>query len=377
MRATIPTNKMQNLIQIENKHGKTSLTESVNPASISRMIEEMEKVFSATAAAAGTVTGEITAFAENGADTLDIEIHSPGGSVFDGYRVYHAIQAMRQRGVYVTAKINSLAASMASVIAMAADKIQMVSGGRMMIHDASQGVFGNAEEHAKAALILDEISAEIAGVYSKRTGTAADEIRAMMKTETWMGATEAKSKNFIDEILTGNAAQNNLAVAPGDGNPADMSLLNRLLSPSDTEAKDRITALEAQIAQHDGELAKIQAELETAESTLVEAHATATANLELMAKVTAFEIVLAGKDAEIVTLTDAAEFTTAKVDSHAAQKLAAMGHGEPLDLGTPAVTASDSKNLMDKYEALSGIEKRDFLAKHGVELQAFAKTNKI
>lgn len=355
-----------NLITIENKAGKVKLTDVVHQDSVTKLIQEMDLVFGAKAAANGLVQGEITNCITNAADTMDIEIHSPGGSVFEGYRAYHAILAMRQRGVYVTATINSLAASMGSVIAMAADKVRMVEGGRMMIHDVSQNIgSANAELHARAALILDGMSNEIAGIYSKKTGAKREEMRALMKQETWMDTTVSLARGFIDEVVGGDTAKNSgVDNAEGEGTRGDMSLLDRLISPSNLEAQERIVALESQISQHDGEVSELQAKLDTATTALQEAAEIQALNVTLNETVALHVATIAAKDAEIATLTEAANFTAEKVDSAAAAKLAAIGHGEPLDLGTGNVTeAKDSKQMT----------RAEFVALTPKKAQAFIK----
>ncbi len=188
-------------IEITNKAGKVSLSETVSPLSINRMIEEISKLFGAKAALAGLVTGAITAAAKNGVDTLEININSPGGSVMDGYRMYGAIKALRARGVYVTATINTLAASMASIVAMAADKVQIVTGGRMMIHEPSQAISGGSADHERAAKLLNDIASEMAEIYAAKTKRPTSEMRELMRKETWMGASEAKRLGFVDEVI--------------------------------------------------------------------------------------------------------------------------------------------------------------------------------
>jgi ATP-dependent protease ClpP protease subunit len=258
--------KMQ-ILQIENKSGKVRLNESVNPDSMTRLIEEIDQVFGAKAFAEGVITGEITNCIENAADTLDIEIHSPGGSVLDGYKLYHAILELRDRGVYVTVTINSLAASMASVIAMAADKIRMVKGGRMMIHEASQVVAGNAEDLAKAAKLLDEISGEIADIYATRTGAKPEEMRELMKNETWMGADEAMNRKFIDEVVGQNSVDQSAKKLQKQ--LSNMSILDRLLPNADLSAK--YEAAQAELAGAESTISDLTNRLKEADSLLAEA----------------------------------------------------------------------------------------------------------
>ena len=172
---------MNTIIQIENKGGKVKLNEQVTQDSIKRMIDEIGRLFGAKAVAEGADFGEIMNSAENAVDVLELEINSPGGSVFDGYTIYQEIKSLRDRGVTVNATITGMAASMASVICMACDKISMVKHGRMMIHDASSMTQGNAEQLRKTADLLDGISENIAEIYADKTGMDKEEIREISK----------------------------------------------------------------------------------------------------------------------------------------------------------------------------------------------------
>ena len=311
------------LLTIENKAGKVRLNESVNPDSMTRLIEEIGLVFGAKAFADGAVTGEITNCIENAADTLDLEIHSPGGSVLDGYKLYHALLELRGRGVYVTATINSLAASMASVIAMAADKIRMVKGGRMMIHEASQVVAGNAEDLARASKLLDEISGEIADIYAERTGGKREEMRELMKNETWMGADEAMKRKFIDEVVTGKFDTKEKGKS--------MNILDRLTSPASAEALAEIDTLKAEVSSRETEVAELANKVSVAESALQEA-ATATAELRNSYATAQAEIeTLKAEVAKIPDLEAAAQVAAEKIANEAARLLAASGHPEPIE----------------------------------------------
>ena len=343
-----------NFITIENKGGKIRLNEQVTPDSIGRMIEEVGKLFGASAVYAGADFGPLMACAENAVDTLEIEVNSPGGSVFDGYTMFREIQSLRDRGVVVTATITGMAASMASVICMACDEIRMVPHGRMMIHDASNGTYGNAEAMRKMADLLDGISGDIAAIYANRTGKDVDAIRAMMKKETWMNAKDSKSLRFIDEILTGDSAKNAVDIAPAGNSPLAMSFLDRLTSPSDTEAKERIVALELQISQHDQSVSDLQAKLEIAETALQEASGLSVANATLTATVTTHEATIAENVIAIAGLTEKVTARETDLGLAAAKLLAAQGHGTPLVLGTGNVTEGDDKALTrDQFNALT------------------------
>ena len=135
--------------------------------------------------------GEITA------DELTVHLNSPGGDIFDGLAIY---QALKDHKAKVTVRVDGLAASIASVICMAADTLIMAPKATMMIHDGwSMGV-GNAADLRKLADLLDKQSDIIASVYSDRTGQPTDFWRDRMRDETWYNAQEALDAGLIDQI---------------------------------------------------------------------------------------------------------------------------------------------------------------------------------
>jgi ATP-dependent protease ClpP protease subunit len=336
-------------LQIENKAAKLKLNEQVDKYSIEPLVQEIERVFGAKAAEAGLVSGDITNCIDNAADTLDIEIHSPGGSVMDGYVLYNAIRQMRERGVYVTAHIQ-LAASMASVIAMAADKIVMREGARMMIHEASAVTAGDADEHLNKAELLESISAEIAGVYSGRTGKDKEEMRALMKKETWMDGKQAVAMGFADES----------ADAAFDKETKGMTgILSKLFPGNDEVAK-----LEAAIADAD----TLRADLSAAQSRIDELAPLAEVNAKLQSDVAELTAKLdeSGKTIEanaerITELEKQAEDLDAKASIKAAELLAQQGHPQPVAL---VGDSGQTKTLTEQFEELKGAEATAFYQKH-------------
>lgn len=354
------------ILTIENKSGKVRLNESVNPDSMTRLIDEIGQVFGAKAFSEGAVTGEITNCIENAADTLDIEIHSPGGSVLDGYKLYHALLDLRGRGVYVTATINSLAASMASVIAMAADRIRMVKGGRMMIHEASQVVAGSAEDLARAAKLLDEISGEIADIYAGRTGAKPAEMRELMKKETWMGADEAMTRKFIDEVVDGKFD----TAKKGKS----MNILDRLTSPASAEALAEIESLKAEVSNRESEVSELTNKVSVAEAALQEA-ATATAELRNSLTTAQAEIeTLKAEVAKIPDLEAAAEVTREKISNEAATLAASVGITEPLPDANNSSTGTASRTPhLDKFESLKGSEATAYFKENKKQINAEAR----
>lgn len=348
------TKEPDNMITIENKGGKVKLNEQVTQDSIKRMIDEISKLFGAKAVADGADFGEITNCAKNAVDVLEIEINSPGGSVFDGYTIYQEIKSLRDRGVVVNATITGMAASMASVICMACDKVSMVKHGRMMIHDASSATHGNAEQLRKTADLLDGISENISEIYAEKTGMDKEEIREMMKRETWMNAKESIANGFIDEVLG-----EQVDIRQASNESSHMKFLDRLTQPSAEESLERIAALEADIT---AQATEFQDKLDKAEAALQEAATIQAENIELRAKAELVPTL----EAKIIELEASAKVAAEKIDTAAAQKLAAMGHGEPLDLGNVALVESKSKELtLEAFNQLTPAERMSFVREGG------------
>jgi ATP-dependent protease ClpP protease subunit len=131
------------------------------------------------------------------AEELDVHLNSPGGDIFDGLAIYQALKDHKAR---VTIRVDGLAASIASVIMMAADRIIMAPKASVMIHDGWSVGCGNAAELHKLADLLDKQSEIIASVYADRSGQPADFWRDRMRDETWYNADEALAAGLVDEI---------------------------------------------------------------------------------------------------------------------------------------------------------------------------------
>lgn len=132
------------------------------------------------------------------APIINLEINSPGGSVFDGVAIYHMLKGS---GKTINAKVMGVAASIASIILMAADKIVMPANTFVMVHSPKGGIFGTAEEMVDMAATMQKVKSALVGTYMKRTGKSEDEVVAMLAKDTWMTAQEAKDAGFADEVL--------------------------------------------------------------------------------------------------------------------------------------------------------------------------------
>jgi ATP-dependent Clp endopeptidase proteolytic subunit ClpP len=131
------------------------------------------------------------------AKTITIRINSVGGSIFDGLAIYAAIKA---HTATVNCKVDALAASIASVIAMAGDKITVAKNAFMMIHNGMVMAFGDAADLRKEAETIDKLTNKIAEIYAGRSGKPVDEIKAKMDAETWFDASECKEYGLCDDI---------------------------------------------------------------------------------------------------------------------------------------------------------------------------------
>lgn len=128
---------------------------------------------------------------------INVHVNSPGGDVFEGNTIYNLLKAHKAK---VTVYVDGLAASIASVIAMAGDKIVMPKNAMMMIHDPWSVTVGNSADMRKMADVLDKISNTLVAAYQTKSGLNADEIKTIMADETWFTAEEAVAMGFADEV---------------------------------------------------------------------------------------------------------------------------------------------------------------------------------
>jgi ATP-dependent Clp endopeptidase proteolytic subunit ClpP len=141
---------------------------------------------------------------------LNIYINSLGGSVFDGLAIYNALKNHKHK---VTTKVQGIAASIASVIAMAGDEIEMAENSLFMIHNPFTMAGGDANELRKTADVLDKIREEIAGIYSKKSEQDVETLVGLMNAETWFNATETIDSGFANSITKAVQVENNYDIS--------------------------------------------------------------------------------------------------------------------------------------------------------------------
>lgn len=130
------------------------------------------------------------------ATKLELHLNSYGGDVFEGTTIFNAL---KDHPATVTTYVDGVAASAASFIAMAGDRIIMSRGSQMMIHDAMGACIGNAAEMRKFEALLDRTSNNIAELYAVRAGGTTEQWRERMRAETWYNAAEAVKAGLADE----------------------------------------------------------------------------------------------------------------------------------------------------------------------------------
>lgn len=127
---------------------------------------------------------------------VTIKLNSPGGDVFEGIEIYNYLKS---HSANITIEVTALAASAASLVAMGADKVVMLNGATMMIHEASTFCYGNKTDIKKTLNALETIDQSIIDIYKDKTNKTEEELRSMLEGETWLTADEAVAQGFADE----------------------------------------------------------------------------------------------------------------------------------------------------------------------------------
>lgn len=136
--------------------------------------------------------------------TIRVHINSPGGDVQGGINIANALRAQQTiKGRTVETHIEGMAASIASVIAMAGTKVVMADNALLMVHNPWGGVVGDAREMRRVADILDTMRGQIVATYQWHTSMSAEDLAAFMDAETWMNAEEALAAGFITDTVQG------------------------------------------------------------------------------------------------------------------------------------------------------------------------------
>lgn len=174
--------------------------------------------------------------AMNGAD-VTVNINSPGGDMFEGLAIYNLL---REYEGHVTVKVLSIAASAASIIAMAGDDIQIGRGAFLMIHNCWVYAMGNRHDFAELAQSLEPFDTAMADIYAARSGLDIAAVQKLMDGESYIGGSDAVAKGLADSLLSADA------VSDGDESPAAaLRKLDALLAKTNTPRAERRKLIKA------------------------------------------------------------------------------------------------------------------------------------
>lgn len=129
------------------------------------------------------------------AETIHLRVNSPGGDVFDGLTIANALRGHQAQ---VIVHVDGLAASIASIIALAGDEVRMAENAFLMIHDPFTIAIGNAEDFRKVAGTLDKVAGVLADTYRAKSGAETEQVKQWMADETWFTAQEAVDAGLAD-----------------------------------------------------------------------------------------------------------------------------------------------------------------------------------
>ncbi|HHB9644822.1 TPA: head maturation protease, ClpP-related [Klebsiella pneumoniae] len=174
--------------------------------------------------------------AMNGAD-VTVNINSPGGDMFEGLAIYNLL---REYEGHVTVKVLGIAASAASIIAMAGDDIQIGRGAFLMIHNCWLYAMGNRHDFAELAQSLEPFDTAMADIYAARSGLDIAAVQKLMDAESYIGGSDAVAKGLADSLLSADA------VSDGDESPAAaLRKLDALLAKTNTPRSKRRKLIKA------------------------------------------------------------------------------------------------------------------------------------
>lgn len=172
----------------------------------------------------------------NGAD-VTVNINSPGGDMFEGLAIYNLLREYQGK---VTVKVLGIAASAASIIAMAGDDIQIGRGAFLMIHNCWVVAMGNRHDFAKLSTSLEPFDTAMADIYSARSGLDIATVQQLMDAESYIGGSDAVEKGLADSLLSADA------VSDGDDSPSSaLRKLDALLAKTNTPRSERRKLIKA------------------------------------------------------------------------------------------------------------------------------------
>jgi ATP-dependent Clp endopeptidase proteolytic subunit ClpP len=310
---------------------------------------------------------------------IHLRINSVGGSVVEGTAIYNALR--RHKGG-LTVHVEALAASMASVVAMAGEEVAISDNALLMIHNPWSMSMGDADDLRKEADILDKLKATLVNAYKRKTGMDSEQIAALMDDETWLGAEEAVAMGFADYVEDGLEAA--ASITPAEARSRFDKFSNSMRKPAkNRKAEEAVPevvepSVEAPVttdavdiseevnmnAELQAQVDELQAKLAEVEAAKVDAEAVAAQSAEdvakeietLRAEVERLASESAAKDEEINALRAASK--------SAGEQAAAIVAGIGVDpsLAQPELTPAQ------KFASLTGPEATTYFRAHKSEI---------
>jgi ATP-dependent Clp endopeptidase proteolytic subunit ClpP len=358
----------------------------------------------------------ITSLRSVGDRKILLRINSPGGSVFDGSAIY---SRLRDHAGGVEVRIDGIAASIASVIAMAGDKIIMPENAMMMIHNPSGVVMGDSDDMRQLADLLDKIKGTLITAYARKTGKDTKELSKMLDEETWFTAQEAIEHGFADELAEPLALAATLrpdqlarfskvpsslrATTPAALTPTQRNMTAKTPEEIAAEEKAAADAAAAQAAEEKAAAdakAKEEADKKAADEAADAASATpadeevkavlgrvTALNTDLLTarcRITELEALLAARDTKVADLTSQvtalSKTSTLYADLKKSLGIApaatvpetVINNGEL----NPEGSADSDEALMAKYEKATPEEQQKMMAHKPTRLRLMANTSR-
>jgi ATP-dependent Clp endopeptidase proteolytic subunit ClpP len=307
---------------------------------------------------------------------IHLRINSVGGSVIEGAAIYNALR--RHKGG-LTVHVDGLAASMASVIAMAGEEVFIADNAMLMIHNPWSMTMGDADDLRKEADVLDKLKNTLVNAYARKTGMEAEDIAAMMDEETWLNATQSVAMGFADEIEDGIEAAASLspAIARARFDTFSHSMARKsktilaeevaaeVVAPVEAPVIDEVAvdnSSEAMNAELQAKVDALQADLDANNAAQAQASEDIAKEIEaLKAEVDRLTAESAGKDDEIAALTAAAK----SAGEQAAAIVASVG----IDAAT-VVPSEPELSPAQIFNSLNGAEAVEFYRNNKREILA-------
>jgi ATP-dependent Clp protease protease subunit len=188
---------------------------------------------------------------------IEVQINSPGGDMFEGIAIYNVL---REHAQPIDIKIMGMAASAASIVAMAGDNISIGSASFLMVHNCWVMAVGNRHDMAQIAADLEPFDLAMAEVYAARSGQTLADCQAWMDAETYMSGSQAIERGFADSLLAADAVKTEEKVKSEDRKINDVRAMELTLCASGltrTEARSRIKSIKGTPDAADNDLSSL------------------------------------------------------------------------------------------------------------------------